>query len=59
MRYRLGRFLQIVGMCILPFGIAGNILQPQEVTEGVMLTFCALGGLVFFVGWSIQGRGAG
>lgn len=57
MRYRLGRFLQILGMCILPTGIAGNVLHPQMVTEGVMLTICGVGALVFLIGWFVQGSG--
>jgi hypothetical protein len=55
MRYRLGRFLQLLGLCIVPTGIAGNVLYPQQVSEGVMLTILAVGGLVFFLGWQIQG----
>lgn len=56
MRHRIGRFLQLLGLCILPTGIAGNVLYPATVTEGVMLTITALGGLVFVVGWSLQGK---
>jgi len=54
MRYRLGRFLQLLGLCIVPSGIAGNVLYPQTVTEGVMLAILAFGALVFYVGHSIQ-----
>lgn len=57
MRYRLGRFLQLLGLCIVPSGIAGNVLYPQQVSEGVMLTILATGGLIFFVGWQAQGSG--
>jgi len=56
MRHRLGRFLQLLGLCILPTGIAGNVLYPATVTEGVMLTITAVGGLIFFLGWGMQGR---
>ncbi len=56
MRYRLGRFLQLVGLCILPTGIAGNVLYPGAVTEGVMLTITALGAAIFAAGWFIQGK---
>jgi hypothetical protein len=56
MRHRLGRFLQLLGLCILPTGIAGNVLYPAVVTEGVMLTITAGGGLVFFAGWLAQGK---
>lgn len=54
-RYRLGRFLQLLGLCIVPSGIAGNVLYPQTVTEGVMLAILAGGASVFYVGRSIQG----
>ena len=56
MRYRLGRFLQLVGLCIVPTGIAGNIIFQAVVTEGVMLTILAAGGAVFMAGYLIQGR---
>jgi hypothetical protein len=56
MRYRVGRFLQLVGLCIVPTGIAGNILYPGFVTEGVMLTILGGGGAVFLAGYLIQGR---
>ena len=55
MRYKLGRFLQLLGLCIVPTGIAGNVLYPQQVSEGVMLTILGVGGFVFLVGWYIQG----
>lgn len=55
MRHRVGRFLQLLGLCIVPTGIAGNVLYPNVVTEGVMLTILAAGALVFFIGWQIQG----
>jgi len=57
MRYRIARFLQLLGMCILPTGIAGNVLHPQRVTEGVMLTICGIGAVVFLLGWLLQGSG--
>lgn len=56
MRQRLGRFLQLLGLCIVPSGIAGNVLYPQVVTEGVMLTILAAGAFVFYIGWSLQGQ---
>ena len=55
MRYRLGRFLQLVGLCIVPAGIAGNILHPAVVTEGVMLTILGGGAAVFLLGYLMQG----
>ncbi len=56
MRYRLGRFLQLLGLCIVPTGIAGNILYPGVVTEGVMLTITAFGAAIFIAGWLTQGK---
>ncbi len=56
MRYRLGRFLQLLGLCIVPTGIAGNILYKAVVTEGVMLTILAAGAGVFYIGWMVQGK---
>jgi hypothetical protein len=56
MRYRFGRFLQIFGMCILPAGIAGNVLDPEAVPERVMLTFLGIGVGVFLLGYLIQGH---
>jgi hypothetical protein len=56
MRYKLGRFLQLVGLCIVPTGIAGNVLYPGVVTEGVMLTILGAGAGVFLIGYLIQGQ---
>lgn len=56
MRYRAGRFLQLLGLCILPTGVAGNVLYPQKVTEGVMFMILGAGAAVFLAGWLIQGQ---
>jgi hypothetical protein len=56
MKYRLGRFLQLLGLCIVPTGIAGNVLYPGVVTEGVMLTILGVGASIFYVGYMIQGK---
>jgi hypothetical protein len=56
MRYRIGRFLQIFAMCILPTGVAGNVLDPEAVPERVMLTILGVGVAVFLLGYLIQGR---
>jgi len=55
MRYKLGRFLQLVGLCIVPSGIAGNVLYPRQETESVMLTILGVGGFIFLLGWYVQG----
>lgn len=57
MRYRLGRFLQLLALCILPTGIAGNVLYKETVTEGVMLMILGFGAVVFLAGWWLQGPG--
>ena len=50
MLYKLGRFLQLLGLLIAPAGIAGNIAQRDVVTEGVMLMILAIGGGMFLIG---------
>jgi hypothetical protein len=55
--YRLGRFLQLLGLLIAPVGAAGNLADRDQVSEGAMLTILAAGIAVFAVGWLIQ-RGA-
>ena len=52
--YRIGRLLQIVGMTILPFGIASELLG--KVGLGQSLLIAAGGMLVFYVGYVIQNR---
>ncbi len=55
--YRLGRFLQLLGLLIAPVGMAGNLARPDQVSEGKMLAILAGGIVVFGIGWLIQ-RGA-
>jgi hypothetical protein len=55
--YRLGRFLQLLGLLIAPVGLAGNLANPDRVSEGKELGILAAGILVFAVGWLLQ-RGA-
>ena len=55
MRYKLGRFLQLLGMLIFPAGVAGNLARPEQITVGVSLTVAVIGGMVFYAGWMIQG----
>ena len=56
MRYRLGRFLQLLGLCILPTAVAGNVIYPQAVTEGVMFVILGAGVGVFLLGYLLQGH---
>jgi len=55
--YRLGRFLQLLGLLIAPVGLAGNLARPDLVSEGGELAILGGGMLVFAVGWLLQ-RGA-
>ncbi len=54
MLYRLGRFLQLMGLLIVPVGVAGNLARPEEVTVKTSLAIALFGGSVFFLGWLIQ-----
>lgn len=58
MRYRLGRFLQVLGMLILPAGVAGNLARPEQITVGTSLTVAVIGAMLFYAGWMIQGDAA-
>lgn len=51
---KLGRFLQLVGLVILPAGMAGNMVDPQRVGVWPMLTIAAVGLLIFTTGWYLQ-----
>lgn len=55
--YKLGRFLQVVGMILLPIGIAGNVADPARVDLKTSLTISAVGVLVFIAGYLIQQTG--
>ena len=52
--YRLGRLLQFVGLLILPFGIASELVG--RVGLGQSLLIAGAGALVFYVGYLIQNR---
>ena len=51
-RYRLGRVLQFLGLLILPFGIASELLA--KVGLGQSLLIAGGGALVFYAGYVIQ-----
>jgi hypothetical protein len=53
-RHRIGRLLQAVGMIILPFGIASELVG--KVGLGQSLLIAAGGTLVFYVGYVIQNQ---
>jgi hypothetical protein len=57
-RYRVGRLLQFVGLLILPFGIASELVG--KVGLGQSLLIAAGGALLFYAGYVTQhGAGAG
>lgn len=55
MLYRLGRLLQIAGLLIAPIGMAGNLLEPNTITESHILLTLFGGLLLFGFGRSMQG----
>jgi hypothetical protein len=54
MLYRIARFLQLLGLLILPVGVAGNVARPDLVGVRGSLTIAILGMMVFGMGWLIQ-----
>ncbi len=51
-RYRVGRLLQVLGMIILPFGIASELVG--KVGLGQSMLIAAAGTLIFYVGYVLQ-----
>jgi hypothetical protein len=54
-RYRAGRVLQFLGLLVLPFGIASELLG--KVGLGQSLLIAGGGALAFYVGYVIQHGG--
>jgi len=54
MRYTIARGLQLLGLLILPFGIASEL--NEAVSLGQSLMIAAGGGLVFYIGYVLQHR---
>jgi len=54
MLYRLARFLQILGLVILPVAVAGNVAE--RLTLWQCLSLASAGMLAFYLGWFIQPR---
>jgi hypothetical protein len=51
--YRLGRFLQFVGLfVVLPLAMAGNLLERLSLKD--MLLLAAIGVGVFYIGYLFQ-----
>jgi hypothetical protein len=53
-RYRLARSLQFLGLLILPFGIASELMDKVGLGQSMMIA--AGGALVFYVGSVLQPR---
>jgi hypothetical protein len=51
MVYKFGRFLQLLGLILVPVALAGNVAREQQVTLGVMLGIAGAGMLLFYIGW--------
>jgi hypothetical protein len=54
MLYKLGRFLQLLGLLVLPVGVAGNIARPEMVGVRGTLAIASAGIAVFTAGWALQ-----
>jgi hypothetical protein len=54
-RYRIGRLLQLVGLLILPFAIASELME--KVHLGQSLLIAAAGAALFYVGVQLQRGG--
>lgn len=53
-RYWIGRFLQLLGLLILPFAIASELME--QVGLGQSLLIAAGGAALFYVGVQLQRR---
>jgi hypothetical protein len=56
MWYSLGRVLQLMGLLVLPVGVAGNVARPDAVDLKQSLGIAALGIALFSLGWFIQSK---
>ncbi len=52
MLYKLCRFLQFLGLVILPVAIAGNLAEKMDLKQSLTLSGVGVG--VFFLGWLLQ-----
>jgi hypothetical protein len=57
MLYKLGRFLQLVGLILLPIAIAGNLSPEHTLDLRESLTVSAIGVAVFSLGYLLQQAG--
>ena len=54
MLYRLGRFLQLLGLVVAPVGLVGNLSRPDVITVGRELVILTAGIGLFTLGWLFQ-----
>ncbi len=57
MLYKIGRFLQLLGLLILPVAISGNALERLDLKDSLLMSAAGVG--VFAVGWLCQQAGGG
>jgi hypothetical protein len=57
MLYKVGRFLQVVGMIVLPLGVAGNLARPDQIDVRTSLTISGVGVAIFVIGYLLQQAG--
>jgi len=57
MLYKLGRFLQLVGLILLPVGMAGNLARPEDFGTTSVLVMLMAGGGIFAIGYLLQQTG--
>jgi hypothetical protein len=55
--YSVGRFLQVVGMLVLPAGMVGNIIDPVRVDLKTSLMVAGAGIIIFTLGYLLQQAG--
>lgn len=53
-RYSISRVLQMIGLFLLPFGIASQLLE--KVSLGESMGIAAVGCLIFYIGYVLQPR---
>jgi uncharacterized membrane protein YGL010W len=57
MLYKFGRFLQLLGMIILPVAITGNLAREDLIDLKTSLVLSGVGIAIFVVGWLVQQAG--
>jgi hypothetical protein len=54
MLYKTGRFLQLIGLILLPVGMAGNLARPEEFGTTSVFVLLLVGAGIFTLGYLIQ-----